>query len=262
MAVKKLDIFRGVLLFTAFLSCLGPVYAQKNQPQVAHLLPVGQGISSPTFHTGLVYQSSYAAQNPVGLIYEQGFYATAFRDSGNTGSEDREGKGAAITWGNGKWGFGGAVREYDYACCDGRDFNGGVAFTIRDNLSVGYKHQYGKNVGGLIFNPYGKYRIGFVAEDLGNDIDFGGGLSVVEEGYTFSLDYVQKDDGDAELTGGLMIRMTVAQFSINYETDISGESDNDEDIWWGIGLFVFKDAYLSYRSDFFNDNQFVFTYAS
>lgn len=258
--MKKL--FNSVKLFicTAFLF-IPPFSLASERP--AHLLGVGQGISSPSVTSVINFSSGFTSESPIGLIYQDGFRIT--------GQYEKNGSdtfGGELAYGGRGWGIGAGYRKSDCDNCEG-DGVAALGVSIGNALGLGIRFEEGLYAVGMMLNPTGQHRLGLMTElndpegEENNISSFGVGYSYMTPQVTLTVDASKRDyenelinDDVILLSPGISIRADVLQVSVNYrmylnEGDISSNAF-DDGAWFGVG-FGDRTYHIAVYSDYVSD---------
>lgn len=267
---------------TLFLIGSLAFYADAAGNNKAHLVAIGQGISSPTFTSTVNFSSGYTHESPIGTIYQNKWRLTGEYDTSeeeNSSGERNSGYGGEFGYGSGTAGI--AVGYYTRDCdeCDGEVAgSAGVAFGF---LAAGLRAEEDQYTAALMFNPNGKHRFGVIAEiddtnGTGEQIQsYGLGYALVAGNWTFAVDASKRNyenEGTYAdrilVTPGLSVRADFIQLSLNDEITLHDREDDSQEeerthheFWAGVGIG--GDAwhlalYANYVNDFSAALSFMF----
>jgi hypothetical protein len=222
-------------------------------------IAVSQGVSSPSSTSTINFSNGFTIENPVGVLYQDGIRLTGQFTNGNSTSIGGEA-------GIGNQGFGAAVGFTSFDC-DGCDSRASLA-VAGEFRGIGFGLRFGENLygAGVIVNPGGQHRIGFVADvNDGNDLtvtSFGAGYSYVSKSFSFSVDASNATfDSDAIedtlilLTPGLSFHIDFISFTVSYDIRINDDNDtsSDNDLWFGVGINTSQSWNVMVYSEYAND---------
>lgn len=232
--------------------------------EIAHVLSIGAGISSPSVTSALV-------ENPAGLVYNQ---QTKFlgETAATNASLNPIGLGGLFFLGNGFVGGGLGVQTFSGQGNNAGNisiFNFGIAAKATGlNVSIGATGSYvisqsgnatayangttlDSNIG-MIFNPDGDVRFGVTAFDVLNGVDaLGAGIAASASDWaTFSLDGSMdaKSGNGKTIKPAMGIHLMDFQFTLGYGLGL----DNLDTNWirrgtaFGMGIQLGMEAHLQF----------------
>lgn len=233
---------KHLVFIVVSLTYLNIFAAQRN------LISVGQGISSPNISTNLIISNGFTAENPTGIAYQNGFRLSGEYDKAKD-SNSNNGTGAEIGIGNGDMGLALGYYKRDCDTCE-EDISGGFGIIINDMIGFGASGQEEFYSAGMIVNPKGSTRLGFVASLLdfdgnnNNITTYGAGLSYISNAWSFTVDASKREfedksveDDTVIITPGLAMTVDQIHFSVNMDlyTNEPDGTDTDDDVWVGLG---------------------------
>lgn len=248
-----------LLITIIFFELLGSlVFAQSNR------LAIGQGISSPTLTSTINYSNGYTNENPVGVAYQTTMRLTGEYFTGNdSNNNDNDGIGAELGVGNGSLGF--AVGYLDTDCNNCEAVTAGALAGIWSGIGLGIRFEEDISTVGLLLNAQGAHRLGLMAElnevegDLNDITRYGVGYSYVSSQYTLTVDASKRDYEDPNtnddvilVTPGIALHFSMLSLSVSYDTYVNDEdnSNNDNDLWWGLGISPSSNFHLAIYGDY------------
>jgi len=257
--IKWCGIF-SILFFS--LPLLGQ-QGSANLNQVA----VGQGISSPAITNTTLFSKGFTLENPVAASYQSGYRASATLDGSDTTS-------FGLDFGVGDTTYGFAIGAYSNSC-DGCDaYVRGTLSAIWGSFGLGFGVQEDLYTIGMLFNPNGLHRVGFVAEiDQPNGINndrsaIGLGYSYVLPQFTFSLDLSKQSlenntlsDDAMMMTPGIVVRVDMFSIALNYDFYFSDTGNNYADqVWVGVSAKYFSNWEFTFYGEYVDRWTLMATY--
>ncbi len=220
---------------------------------------ISQGVSSPSSTSTINFSNGFTIENPVGVLYQEGIRLTGQFTNGNSTTIGGE---AGIA--NKRFGAAVGVTTYD---CDGCDSRASLAVG-GEFRGIGFGLRFGESLYGLgvLVNPHGQHRIGFVADvNNGDDVtisSFAAGYSYVSQSFTFSVDASNAtfDDDNIEdtlilLTPGLAFNIEFITISVSYDIRLNDDNNtsSDNDLWFGVGIAPSDSWNVMVYSEYAND---------
>ena len=242
------------VLFVLFFS--GLCLAQQNKSQT-NQLAVSQGISSPTTTHLNLFSNGFTYDNPVAASYQQGYHVTGSLDGADSTSF-----GLDMGIGDGQYGF--AAGVYSNGCEGCESFVRGTLGAIWGGFGIGFGVQDGYYSMGMLFNPHGLHRVGFIGEfedpdGLNNNrSSFGLGYSYILPQFTFSMDLSKQvlendliEDSALLWTPGIAVRVDIFSVSLSYDVFLNDIGNRFSDqVWFGIGVKPFSNFEFKFYGEY------------
>ena len=250
--MKSLFLILTTFLFTS------PVFARGG---ITNSVAVAQGVSSPATTSIINFSNGFTRENPVGVVYQSSIRLSGLFDDGDGST----GLGGEFGIGNGKYGLAVGVGSRD---CDGCDTDVAAAIGgVLSGVGLGFRFQEDVYSLGILLNPNGQHRVGIMAElnrviDNANFTSLAAGYSYVSGVFKFSVDASTAvfeddtfDDDLLILTPGLAFTVSIITVSVSYDLRLNDDdsSNNDRDLWVGLGVHPSSNWELAVYADYFND---------
>lgn len=254
--------FLGLFLFLFPVLSLAQAGGTDTSP---NKMAISQGISSPSVNTTTLFSNGFTMPNPVAASYQSTYRMAAAVDGSDTTS-------FGVDVGVGDTQYGLALGVYSNACPDGEECDAyvrGVMSAIWGSFGIGFGVQEDKYTAGILLNPNGMHRIGFVAEhEDRNGIDNGGnaytrsafglGYAFVMPQFTFSLDFAQqnyaninRNDDAWILSPGIAVRVNIFSVTLNYDTYINNTNNTyNNQVWFGLGAHITEGLQIAFYGEY------------
>lgn len=234
----------------------------------ANDLAISQGISSPTYTHISLFSNGFTFDNPVGAAYEDGYRGTLSVD-GTTSTSG----GLDIGVGDTQYGLG--LGFYSNGCDGCEGYARANLGAIWGGFGFGFGIQEDLYTVGILLNPNGLHRIGFIAEfddQAGvNNKRFasGVGYAYVLPRFSFSLDVSHRnledpsiEDSALLVTPGFAVKVDIFSFSLSYDVYVADHANNFSDqLWVGLGAKPFKEWQFIFYGEYIDRWTLVASYA-
>jgi hypothetical protein len=235
-----------------------------------HMIPVGQGISSPTITSTVNYSNGFTQENPAGVAYQNSIRLSGHFDFGDhdddSSTDDIDGFGGEFGVGNGQYGF--ALGYYERDCDTCEEEVAGALGAFFGGFGIGLRFEEELYSAGIFLNPTGQHRLGAVVDlndpdgEDNNITSYGVGYAFVHQGFTFSLDASKRDyetpttnEDMIMVSPGLMVRIDKFALSVTHDSYIEEDegAEVEDNTWWGFGYGSDQDWSIGFYHDYVNE---------